>query len=95
MHATVGRSTQLGTGRPIRGTFYPTEGIGGGSAGSVVPKVLAIVVAVVALRAIVAGKRAHGGSSRWGRRRAMIAELHRELHTQESEAQPEGAPSKA
>jgi hypothetical protein len=90
-------------GMPMRGTFYPSDAPrGGGSIGSVVPKLLAVLVAMVVVRNVIGAKRHHGGSSRWGRRREAIAQLHRELHAEDSAAQSgestgggEGAATKA
>jgi hypothetical protein len=62
---------------------------GGGSIGSVVPKLLAILVAMVVIRKAVGAKRHHGGgSSRWSRRREAIAEFHRQLHAQDAAEVP-------
>lgn len=60
-------------------------------AGSVVPKILAVLVAAAVIKMIV-GARHHGGGSRFSRRRQAIAEFHRALHA-EDEAQ--GATTKA
>jgi hypothetical protein len=74
----------------------------GGSIGSVVPKLLAVLVAMVVVRNVIGAKRHHGGSSRWGRRREAVAQFHRELHAEDSAAQSgestgggEGAATKA
>jgi hypothetical protein len=85
MHATFRQDRVANAGPAIRGTFYPNDGPGGGgSIGSIVPKVLAIVVAVVVVRSVIGAKRMHGGSSRWSRRREAIAEFHRELHAEDA-----------
>ena len=84
MHATFRQHGTTEPGRPIRGTFYPSDGPhAGGSVGSIVPKLLAVLVAMAVVRTIVGGKRRHGGESRWSRRREAIAEFHRELHAQD------------
>jgi hypothetical protein len=58
---------------------YPGEG-----SGSVLPKVIGVVVAIGLIRLLVSHKRGHeGAGSRRERRREMIAEVHRELHRQE------------
>ena len=59
------------------------------SHGSVLPKMLA-VVAVINLLRMVANRHGHGQAAGWkDRRKAMIAELHRELHRQDAEAPSE------
>ena len=88
MHATFRQSPPTESGRPIRGTFYPSDGPGGGgSTGSMLPKVIGILVAMAVIRTVVGAKRHHGGSSGWSRRREAIAEFHRELHASETGAQ--------
>jgi hypothetical protein len=57
---------------------YPAEG-----SGSVLPKVIGVVVAVGLIRMLVSHKRGHDGGSWRNRRREMIAEIHRDLHRQE------------
>jgi len=92
MHATFNQHGPRESGRPIRGTFHPSEGPrGGGSIGAVLPKLLAILVAMAVVRTVVAGARHHGGSSRWSRRRQAIAEFHRELHAEDHAAKSAGA----
>jgi len=92
MHATFRQHGPGESGRPIRGTFYPSAGPhGGGSIGSVLPKLLAILVAVAVARNVVGGARRHGGSSRRSRRRQAIAEFHRELHAKHHGAQSDEA----
>lgn len=88
MHATFRQHGPAESGRPIRGTFYPGEGSGGRSMAAVLPKLLAILVAIAVVRNVVAGARHHGGSSMRSRRRQAIAEFHRELH---AEDQADGA----
>jgi hypothetical protein len=67
----------------------------GHRAGSVLPKILAVVVILNLIRMVANHKRgAHGDAASWrDRRKAMIAELHRELHredAQEAGASAEG-----
>ena len=84
MHATFRQNQPADPGGPIQGTFYPSDGPRAGFIGSVVPKLLAILVALVVIRKAVGATRHHGGSSRWSRRREAIAEFHRELHAQDA-----------
>jgi hypothetical protein len=92
MHAAVRQDRVADSGRGIRGTFYPgDESRGGGSIGSVVPKLLAILVAMVVVRNVIGAKRQHGGPSRRSRRREAIAEFHRELHAEDSAAPSAGS----
>ena len=88
MHATFKQHQPGETGGPIRGTFYPSDRPGGGSIGSVVPKLIAVLVAVAVIRNVVGAKRHHSGGSRWSRRREAIAEFHRELHAQDQGDRP-------
>ena len=90
MHATFRQSQPAESGRPIRGIFYPSdEPGGGGSVGSMLPKLIGILVAMAVVRNVVGGvKRHRGGSTGWSRRREAIAELHRELHAGDTAAQP-------
>ena len=88
MHATFRQSPPADSGRPIRGTFYPGDGPGGGgSVGSMLPKLIGILVAMAVLRNVVGGVKRHQGGSGWSRRREAIAELHRELHAGDTAAQ--------
>ncbi len=91
MHATFRQSEPAESGRPIRGTFYPNAGPGGGgSVGSMLPKLIGILVAMAVIRNVVGGvKRHQGGSPGRSRRREAIAELHRELHAGDAAAQSE------
>jgi hypothetical protein len=90
MHATFRQSQPAESGRSIRGSFYPGDGPRGGtSIGSVLPKLIGILVAMAVIRNVVGAKRHHAGSSRWSRRREAIAEFHRELHAED--ATPESA----
>ena len=58
---------------------YPGEG-----AGSVLPKVIGVVVAIGLIRMLASHKRGHDGGGSWrDRRRDAIAEIHRELHRQD------------
>ena len=92
MHATVRQDRVADSGRAIRGTFYPgDQSRGGGSIGSIVPKVLAIVAAMVVVRTVIGAKRRHGGPSHGSRRREAIAEFHRELHAEDSAAPSAGS----
>lgn len=78
---------------PIRGTFYPSSTAhGGGSIGSALPKLLAILVAMAVVRTVVGAKRGHRGSGRWGRRQEAIAQFHRELHTRDEAAEVTAQP---
>jgi hypothetical protein len=92
MHATMRQYGHGDPARPIRGTFYPGEpSEGGAGVTSALPKILAVLLAVVVLRTVAraAGRHhGHGGSSRWSRRREAIAEFHRELHAQDADAAP-------
>lgn len=88
MHATFRQSQLTESGRPIRGTFYPSAGPGGGgSIGSMLPKLIGILVAMAVIRTVMGAKRHHGGSSRWTGRREAIAEFHRDLHAEDATAQ--------
>jgi hypothetical protein len=95
MNATYRHGHAADSGMQIRGTFYPSDGPGGGSIGSVVPKLLGVLVAMVVVRAVIGAKRGHGGSSRWSRRREAIAAFHRELHTEDAAAGAGEAANKA
>jgi uncharacterized membrane protein len=89
MHATFSQSQSPDSGRPIRGTFYPSDGPGGGgSVGSMLPKLIGILVAMAVIRNVVGGVKRHQGGSGWSRRREAIAEFHRELHAGDTAAQP-------
>ena len=71
-----------------RGYYEPYPGDGGGS---VLPKVIAVAVAIGLIRMLVSHKRQGGG---WAdRRREMIAEVHRELHRQEDLKADASAPA--
>ena len=89
MHATFRQSQSPDSGRAIRGTFYPSDGPGGGgSVGSMLPKLIGILVAMAVIRNVVGGVKRHQGGSGWSRRRQAIAEFHRELHAGDTAAQP-------
>ena len=93
MRATFSQDRLPGARPGIRGTFYPGTGSGGSGSGSIVPKILAVAVAMVVVRTVIGAKRTHGGSSRWSRRREAIAEFHRELHAEDAataSAEPTG-----
>jgi hypothetical protein len=90
MHASMRQFGPADRGRPLRGTFYPSQSSTGGAGfAAAIPKVLGVLLAVLVLRTVAraAGRHAHGGSSRWGRRRSAITEFHRELHAQDAGAQ--------
>jgi len=60
------------------------------SHGLVLPKILAVVAVINLLRMVANHTRGHGQASGWkDRRKAMIAELHRELHRQDADASAE------
>ena len=81
MHATFRQSGTADPGRPIQGTFYPSDARqGAASVVSLLPKLLAILVAMAVVRNVVGAKRRHGGPSGMSRRREAIAQFHRELH---------------
>lgn len=63
---------------------------GGGSIGAALPKLVAIVVAMVVVRNVLTATRRHGGASHRSRRHEAIAQFHRQLHAQDA-----GAPSAA
>jgi hypothetical protein len=66
---------------PIKGTFYPDAGPRHGQmTGSVIPRILGLLVAMALVRTVLGAVRRHGGSSRRGGHREAIAKLHRELH---------------
>jgi hypothetical protein len=95
MHAPFRQGRSADPGMPIRGTFYPSEDQQrGGSIGSVLPKLLVGLLALVLVRNILGAKRQHGGSSRWGRRREAIAEFHRALHAEDAAGPDSEAASK-
>ena len=88
MHATLRQSGPTESGRPIRGTFYPSDGPGAhGSIGAVLPKLIGLLVVMAVIRKVA---RHHGGSSGGSRRREAIAEFHRELHAGDAAAQSAG-----
>ena len=57
---------------------------GAASVVSMLPKLLAILVALAVVRNVVGAKRRHGGSSPMSRRRQAIAQFHRELHADDA-----------
>jgi hypothetical protein len=73
-----------------RGYYEPYPGQG---AGSMVPKVIGVVVAIGLIRMLVSHKRGHEGSGWRERRHEMIAEVHRELHRQEDLRADASAPA--
>ena len=94
MHATMRSNGPQEPTRGIRGVFYPSDDRSG--AHSAFPKIIGVLVAMALVRTVLARHHGGGGSSRWSRRREMIAELHREHHAQEDAPAPEsGAATKA
>ncbi len=82
MHGTFRQNGPAQSGGPIRGTFYPGEGSGGGkSVTAVLPKLLALLAVTALVRKVVGSH--HGGSSMRSRRREAIAQFHRELHAED------------
>ncbi len=79
---------------PMRGYgrgYYEPYAEGGGS---VLPKVIGVVVAIGLIRMLVSHKRGHEGGGSWRERRhEMIAEVHRELHRQEDLKADASAPA--
>ena len=73
-----------------RGYYEPYPGEGGGS---VLPKVIGVVLAIGLIRMLVSHKRGHEGGSWRERRHEMIAEVHRELHRQEDLKADASAPA--
>ena len=73
-----------------RGYYEPYAGQGGGS---VLPKVIGVIVAVGLIRMLVSHKRGHDGGSWRERRLEMIADVHRELHRQEDLKTDASAPA--
>lgn len=85
MHATMRHHGYGDIGQGIRGTFYPGDQAGG-LMSSAIPKVIIGLVAVVLVRAMIAGKRHHAGDGRRGRRHEAIAQFHRQLHASEEQS---------
>lgn len=86
MHATFRQSSSSDPGRPIQGTFYPSDGPhAAASVASVVPKLLAVLMVMAVIRNVVGAKRRHGGSSGMSRRREAIAQFHRDLHADDAD----------
>jgi hypothetical protein len=83
MHATMRAHGPEQSTRGIRGTFYPSDGPTGGSRGAILPKLIAIVVAMAVVRTVIHVGKRHAGPSRSSRRREAIAEFHRSLHAEE------------
>jgi hypothetical protein len=73
-----------------RGYYEPYAGPGGGS---VLPKVIGVIVAVGLIRMLVSHKRGRDGGSWRERRLEMIADMHRELHRQEDLKADASAPA--
>lgn len=93
MRATLTPRMPAAPGGPIQGTFYP-DAVGAGSGGAMLPRILAILGAIVFVRMLVAGRhrqeagKAAGGPG-GGRRREALARLHRELHAHDEGRQPD------
>ena len=71
----------------------PTTGaaLTSATSGSVLPKILGIVAVIGILRMLAHHRPGHGDAASWrDRRKAMIADLHRELHREDAEAPAEG-----
>ncbi len=85
MHARFIQPGPTEGDRGIRGTFYPSdESAGARSIGPALGKIAVVLVAMALVRTVI-GRHGHGdGESRRGRRRRMIAELHRELHAEDA-----------
>jgi hypothetical protein len=71
-------------GGPIAGTFYPDAGPPHG-AYSVIPRIVAVVAALMFLRVLGKVARHHGPGTGPGSsgRMARLAELHRRLHAED------------
>ena len=83
MHATFRHQQTTEPGRSIKGT-HPSGPSAAASVATMLPRLLAIVVAMAVVRnVIMRAKRRHGGSSRWSGHREAIAAFHRELHAEE------------
>jgi hypothetical protein len=93
MHATLRPRNAGDAGRGIRGTFYPSDRPEAGGLGAALPRLVGILVAMAVVRTVVATLARHhaGGASRGGRRRDMIAALHRELHAADAGGPVDGA----
>lgn len=78
---------------PMRGYGRGYEPYPGEGGGSVLPKVIGLVVAIGLIRMLVSHKRGHEGGSWRERRHEMIAEVHRELHRQEELKADAAAPA--
>ena len=85
MHARFMQPGSAEGGRGVRGTFYPSdESTGARSIGPALGKVALVLIAMVVVRTIIANHGNRDGESRRSGRRRMIAELHRELHTEDA-----------
>jgi uncharacterized membrane protein YccC len=83
MRATFSNHGSAHSGAPIKGTFLPDAASGSPQVPSVLPRVLAVLAAVVFMRALSRMARHHGGhghGSRRERRMEHLAQLHRDLH---------------
>ena len=67
----------------MHGRDRDTEGRG--SHGSMLPKIIGVLIVIGLVRAVIGKGRHHGGPSAWReRRREAIAQLHRELHAEDA-----------
>jgi hypothetical protein len=86
MRATFNHHGSAHSGAPIKGTFLPDAASGSPQVPSVLPRVLAVLAAVVFMRALSRVARHHGGHGGHGhgsgreRRMEHLAQLHRDLH---------------
>jgi hypothetical protein len=81
MRATFNHHGSSHSGAPIKGTFLPDAASGSPQVPSVLPRVLAVLAAVVFMRALSRVARHHGGHGpRRERRMEYLAQLHRDLH---------------
>lgn len=96
MRATVSQFGPPQPGESIRGTFVPDAASGRPQVPSMLPRVLAVLVGVVFMRAVARVARHHGGHpSGLERRMERLAQLHRDLHQREDAAgqRVDGMPS--
>ena len=64
------------------------EALTSAASGSVLPKILGIVAVIGIVRMLANHRPGHGQAASWkDRRKAMVAELHRELHRQDAETE--------
>lgn len=86
MHATLRQGLAAGPDGPISGTFIPEIASRHAGAAGALPKILAVLAVMAFVRMLIAKSHRHGAGSMHDRRRAMIAELHRELHAADDTA---------